>query len=96
MIDLLWSGRMFLMQVGFFICQVMHLVIAFVSNTMFFELLKYEMSRTRSVITCPAESVSEVLNYRDDRTYQSDGQSYSLCRAYNRSLNRNQSSDRVL
>ena len=60
LIDFLWSGLMFLIHSGCLICQVMHLVIAFVSNTMFFELLKYEMSRTRAVITTPAESVSEL------------------------------------
>ena len=54
------SGRMFRIHLGCFICQIMHLVIAFVSNTMFFKLLKYEMSRTRAVITTPAESVFEL------------------------------------
>ena len=78
LIDFLWSGRMFLVHLGCLIRQVMHLVIAFVSNTMFFELLKYQISRTRAVITIPAESVSEVVNYRDVRTFQSDGQPYSL------------------
>ena len=87
---------MFLIHLNRFICQIFDLVIAFVSNTMFFELLEYEMSSTRAVITIPAESVSEVLNYRDVRTFQSDGQSYSLSRAYKQSLDRNQSSDRVL
>ena len=61
LIDFLWSVRMFLIHSGCLICQVMHLVIAFVSNAMFFELLKYEMSRTRAVTcTTPAESVSEL------------------------------------
>ena len=54
------------------------------------------LGRFTAVITIPAESVSEVLNYRDVRTFQSDGQSYSLSRAYKQSLDRNQSSDRVL
>jgi len=59
LIDFLWSARMLLIHVGCLICQAMHLVTAFVSNTMFFELLKYEMSCKRAVITNPAESVSE-------------------------------------
>ena len=41
--------------------ELMHLINSFVFNTMFFELLKYEMSWGRAEVITPAESVSEQL-----------------------------------